>query len=72
MVIKDNRERLEELEKDGELEEDEDIFSKIKLDTHQLEVESLGSDIFEDGKNEGEVDYIEVYVSNDEDDSDSN
>ena len=47
MVIKDNRKRLEEVEKFEADEEIEDVFKHIKLDIRRF-VESHGSDVFND------------------------
>ena len=64
--------RLEEVEDgDGETEADEDgweIFGQIKLDINKLSSEG-GSEVFEEFE---EQEYIEVYVSTDEEeDTDS-
>ena len=50
MVIKDNRKRLEEVEKcEADIDDEiEDVFKHIKLDICRFVEESHGSDVFND------------------------
>ena len=65
MIMKDNQGRLEEAEESEMVDVEEGllVFSKIKQDMFHVSVADEGSCIFqEDGE-----DYIDVFVSSDED-----
>ena len=56
---------VEEADKETEPEEGAEIFSQIKLDVKKIVVEE-GSEVFGDEEEVEEEEYIDVFVSSDE------